>query len=690
LTPRDIIVYINELVSLKQIWKNEIPLLPIAIYALKKNEILKDPVRSILSGNYLNTLKNIVENTVEFQGYIAAITYGIDKNISVQIPLMQYIQNSLKGEPEHDLNKYSDHKHFNQIFDNEIRNIDITFLDKAIACLSDLKPIDNKEMIRHWNYFTKLKTEQKFERMAFENTHKALLLNADAESKKKLLEYLCNNLREFEKFDGAAFFNAMSSIENFILDNDLKSICLSEYISEKKVPPLHFAKYVNQAQEKYKEYDLICDNELLNQFCINPIRESKVIDMDFLKYISDDPIYSFEKLEEVIEETISGPVEKADDFLKIFKTYRLISKVKPLKKQLTSSQIKLLLNTIANKDSESYYDLVAMGLANQSVNTPFKEGLDSKIAERIEYYNDYGSLLISSVNWSSELLGKSLKILTNKSFGVSRMNILEVLPIFDEIKDTIDVDESILLNRLNGWYTTAKKEINTNNIEEIIHNSNLYKYFCESYNELSKYIINVAIEKLKTMLPEELHEQWNDSEDYWLNCASILIQEKKMITLPDNLIELCKIIILEVSEDSDLIPEKDSTMDVIINKASKTKLQPTLKRICDDYCNRVKDINPDLFDYFVTKFNFINKMKSRYDAITRNILTEIIKDQNCLEIILNDSNNYATIINKAGDDAEDLKSKVAKQISDGNKSKELIQFAQMIGIQTEQKDIKED
>jgi hypothetical protein len=111
------------------------------------------------------------------------------------------------------------------------------------------------------------------------------------------------------------------------------------------------------------------------------------------------------------------------------------------------------------------------------------------------------------------------------------------------------------------------------------------------------------------------------------------------------------------------------------------KENPTysLKELLLYFLNITKTINPALFIYFSENFDFINKMNSRYGDISRNILNPIITDPNCLTLILENSSSYIDTINKAGDDAEDLKVNI-RQLLTSNKSAKLPEFAAAIGI----------
>ncbi len=61
--------------SLKQEWCNEILMINIALFCLKKTDILANPVEQILSGDYLNGIQTIINNDLQTQREIAA--FGI-------------------------------------------------------------------------------------------------------------------------------------------------------------------------------------------------------------------------------------------------------------------------------------------------------------------------------------------------------------------------------------------------------------------------------------------------------------------------------------------------------------------------------------------------------------------------------------------------------------------------------------
>jgi hypothetical protein len=577
-TPRDVITFINELVSLKQTWTDKINLVSMSVFALIKDDILDKPVENILSGKYLEKEKiyRIIDNTEIFQGEIAALAYGIDIKFAEQIPLTQYLQNCLAGKDNFDINKYSDRTYFVTILDNIIQNIETAIIDETIINLSKLDHSKGIDITKQWNDLVKLHLQRQIVKLSFEKTHEELLLNSDDINKNNFTKYLCRNFRELKDFKGDLFYQTMRQLDNYIKENKL-NIVISNSIETKKVTPDIFIEYVNQAKNNYQQFKLNCDNKALNEYLVGLIPEKLPI-MDFIEFLIKDKSYSFNILRNRIEYAIANNEMSVNGFPEIIKTYKIISDDKPLKQQFNQAQIQSFLNSITDKTSEAYYDLVAMGLT-QSIDTAHVENLDEKIAERIEYYGNYGPLLLLTKTWSSGLLFKVVKKLTEKSYGTSKLDILKVLPLFEQIKNIIGVSEVDFLNRLNGWSGSAKEKVNADNISTLIPDFKFYKYSTETIIELTKHINKTIISKLENIPADDLYLQRNTPTDYWLNCAAILIQNGIIKTLPNNLKDFCKKILIAISEGPGIqaIPAPGSIIDVIIKRADKRTCNQPLR-----------------------------------------------------------------------------------------------------------------
>lgn len=675
-TPRDIIAFINEIVSLKRIWKNDISLLHISVFVLLKDEILKEPVKNILSGSYLGNIQKIISNSETLQGDMASLVYGINNEEAKQIPLTQFLKESLSGNKNYDINTYSEHKYFVDVLEVTIRELEPVVLDKAILSMATLKL--DLDITSQWNQLVNLQLELSIPKLAFDETYKILLQKASLNYKKSLVGYLCNEFREIKIFSGSEYYKSMKSFADYAKEYNIN---VSDYEKSKEVSQGVFIDYVNEAKENYTLFKLNHKNESIDTYCADLI-SAIAPKMDFISYLINNDKYDFVKVRNRIEFIINSNKINDENYAELLKAYKFVSIKKPFASQLNYEHVETLYRSISNKNIDEYYDVLSMVLIHQIEDLAYSEDLAEKIADRIEFYKDYGSLLLQVKDWGNELLKNVLNIITKKSYGPSSMRIEEILPVYNEIRDCIDVSDNDFLKRLNSWSKFAKEKISINNIATIINKYSFYNNSSTIHNDLTKFINSTAIQKLETIPLEELYSQRNEQTDYWINCASILIKNEVLENYPENLIEFCKKLIIDISTQSQTIPVVGSNLDIIINSADKNKLQPTVKNICVEFCNKTKNITPELFRFFAQNFDFINKMTSREDDITRNILNEVISDENCLQLILDNEEGYVTRIIKAGADAEDLKQKIRQLIIDKD-SEKLLAFASKIGVEKE-------
>lgn len=652
-------------------WGAEIPLINIAVFCLLKDEILSDSVNMILSGNYLKEISKIVSNTEEFQGYMATLVYGINSENAKQIPLTQFLKESLISIDKNNINLHSDNKHFIDILDSVIRDIDFAYLEKVIINLDKLD--SSKINIQaQWNQLVKYQTQQPLTSLTIQDTHKILFKYSNQEHREILIEYLTENIRNFKEFKGDEFFNSMKSLNQICEENKIE---LKKYLKNKIVKPDIFIDYVTLAKEEYKDYNLNCVNNELNEF----LNINQLPKMDWISYLIGDENYSFDILVKKLEIAIESNEINDTNYSEIIKSYKFISKTKPLKKVFNNTIIQTLFSLETDKESEGYYDIIAMALCEQLINVPYVQDLEIKISERLEFYTTFEKLLITAKDWNSELLRKSVKKIVENQVEESIINIENILPHYNIIRDSIEVTDEVLLNRLDELQKLKGSDLNIIELQTTIPDFNFYKISSNIINNLTNFINQTAIENLKNILESDLYSSKNIPSYYWINCASILIKNNILINIPENLIDLSKKLLVDISEKKEQIPLPDSCLDLILNAVEKIKLQPTIKDICDSFCNKTTIMTPELFIYYVDKFNILNIMKSREGDITRNILSVVIEDSTCLNYILENNSDYIKLINMAGADAEDLKGKI-KNLIKNQKNDKLIDFAQSIGI----------
>ena len=690
-TIREMIEFINSLVALKQIWKEDIDLLYCAVFKLKENDIINHPIveyisveqdgethistkdatieEEILSGYYLGDyIKNIIPNDETLQTNISALVYGVSKDLAKQIPMIKYIDSCFEDN-SNDINKYSQSSKFVDILQTNIQDADKAKTDNIIESLSKLNTAsfteaDKIKIANIWKELTKRKEKQKLKQQEFDDSYQSLLLYVN--DKDQLIAKLCKRLQFFEEegnvdFSGANYYNVLRSIQDFISNNNF-GINITQHLTEIKKDPKIFVDYVQTAKEDYKTFKLTTDNKKLN----NHFKENKLEDLAIIKYIKDNIKYNFEELKQYIETFIPSDKLDATNFKPILDAYKLISDMKPLHAQLTLNQRNQIWNHFAGQvDTNEYLEIAAIQLVqNVNIGKDFTDKQIEYIAKQIDYYGNYGDLLVNSNNQN---LNKVLKYMTENKLGYV-LSLDKVLSKFFEIKNKIGVTEETLLIQLNRW-RKYKDGITKDNILKIIP-ADLYPFTKETANDLTKHINETAIKALSLVDENTLYNQINqpnqpNTNNYWYKVIDNLIDTEFCKPLPENIFNIGIRYLKEVASNG-TIPKENSVRAKIIERLDKRKTGATIEEIRNVFCNSQSTITTQKFQYLENWLRQQGKLKSRASEVVHHIIDPITNDNACLKLLSDNAGFYKDLFDEVGDEATPTKQKIEKAINSGN------------------------
>lgn len=707
-TPRDIIIFINELVTYKKIWKDEIPLRYIAVFIMKKEIILVSPQKNILNGEYLGASIDLFAEDENLQNFISALTFNVPVEKASQVLLVRDLEITLRGGIKEDINELAKHSHFIEILEEVIQNSEI-IVDKTIATLSKLdnskvKGVHIKNRIEHiWDTLTAKQCTLEIKELSFEENQKKILKNSSNGAKKMFLKYLCKGFNELKEISGDKYFNTFNDLEKFIEKENI-SFNLITHIKQRSVSSELFMNYLNVAKRDYKRYKLITNSEELDNYVSEKLHDESdlITDEVELSYITND--YTFDSTIENIENSIVEDELTEENFNNIIHIYKSISKNKPLNKLINISNLHTLLEA-STKEDKGFYDLIAMRLkhANEYNKTitrhGWKDSTASILAEAdettvkeivkiIEYYVNYGDLLLSVTTWNQPLLNAICKDLVLTNNGTQSITICSVLTKFEGIKETIDVTEQELLSNLNGGSKNAREKITIVNLKDVISDFSFFKYSTSISLDLTNHLNKLAIELIKTTGEETLKEEWGNDSSYIYNLLYIFMQVNKIKTLPRNIFNSIKQTLKQISESNISVPSNATIWDYFMEKSKKEDIAPTIRDIRDYYI-RENNITYEQFMFFETFFREYGKLGEKNNDTTRTILGKVVSHNDCFEIIKSNQEFYIPIINGAQEDSADLKDNVLTRLESESDNSELIAFASKIGVEYKTEKVEE-
>jgi len=258
-----------------------------------------------------------------------------------------------------------------------------------------------------------------------------------------------------------------------------------------------------------------------------------------------------------------------------------------------------------------------------------------------------------------------------------RLSLEKVLPHFFKITVRIDVTESVLLMKLNNW-EKHKNSITKDNILQVIPNADFFIHSIETKNSLTNYLNKTVIEALKEIDEDTLYSHLQQPNQYWYKVIDNLIDTDFCKTLPDNLFNLGVRYLIEVAT-KDIVPKENGVKDRIINKLDKRKTGSTILEIRNKFCNSESAVNEDKFLYLERWLRQQGELKKRATEVIHKIIDPIIDDTNSLNLIVDNPDFYAEIINTASD-INATKEKIQKKVNSSEEDSKLIEFAKKIEI----------
>lgn len=656
-TPRDIISFINEFVSIKQITIDTVPDEYIALFIFGKNHIAINSAE-IISPSYLGGVEFLYKNDENLPKFISALYYQLPPEKALDIVYVDKIRKALDTNEQDDLQQISKLTIFDKLLENALPNV--SNIPNAVLALNTCIDANSS---KHWDcIYNKLQTSEP----VLQEYQKILLRNIS--NKDKYLKQVINDLLKANPFD------VMSYYESLLQLNDLGGLDPSKYYREVEVEPQNFIDYVELAQNDYKRYKIVCDMNKLDEF----LAEKDETYFERLNVISilKKEYDGFESYESRLKELIGN---NTSDVEKLVVLYDRLKEIKrPVDKILSDAEIASLFRSM-DEDNEFYNDLICMRLSRldkfqSSYNSYFAEVLNNteddivdEIASNIENYMIYGDILLNAS--LCPLLCSVANSLTIKSRGVSRLNLLTVLKNYGDIINS-GIDTDALISRLNSWDTDG---ITVDNIGAIP-----YKFFEDGIsidNKLTKHCKEKCIEYLKSLSVDSWETEICKKSKYY---KLLILLEPNV----QNAYEAFKnLLVKKVKDDAN---DFDTTSynairDLVLKH--KRSLVSTFKNIRDLFCSGNAIMSDSLFKLIGKDLLQYARIEEKQDALRTIFIPSILDDSANVQLLIVHSELMNMVVSNAGEDSSDFKEKVQILIDGEHKeNKQFIAFAKSIGV----------
>lgn len=680
---RSIITFVNNLVALQKEWKGKIKLENIAIFILHKATILGDAEGKILSGDYLTkNEKQLIKYDDAIQSEISALYYGVDVELANQIPLSRYIESCFQGQNGYDINTYSKtHPKFDEMVYKSMEGVFAENVDDVIHCLNKLDKTSTL-LKKVWKELADLRYEIPLSKQEFPEVYKVLLLHCDKNKQNQLLAKLYRAIISdtTSDFDGSKIYSTLLSIEAFIDENGLD--CKFD-VKEKNLKSDKYIQYLLEAGDDYQRYKITYNPTELETYLISLITENSSMLIKVIPFLIKDGKFTRNSLVNQIENRIKQKSLTKDNFGDVMSVYKILCEKRPLSEIPKHDYVSTLIAECQNENIKNgYSDLVAISLINGS-NLQIDNSLctNEEVAEAILYYTTLDKIVANNAGWNYQVLNSVIGFII-KTKDSCCLSAHIAFQYYQQIKAWTGLADGALLSRFDMLCHNFAIEITTDNLLTLIPENlkTIYVATSKSVSELSKHINKTFEDTCTSRVSDaDLYSQRNDTNTYWHLGYSNLLSNERIKKLPVNLRSFgIKILIgVEKGEVPLPLPEYFSK---VISKLRKTDYASSIIDVRNEYCNGTRNINPNTFVFYEPYLRECGNLNGRAAESVHKILEPVFENNECQNMIFEHMEEYAQLINEAGEANGGLKSKIQNMVQTSNDER-LLQFAAKIGIE---------
>lgn len=465
-TPRKIVAFINEFVTIKNVADEAIPDKYIALFIFGRAKIGIDPIKEILTPSYLGSLDFIFKDDKQLPSIMSSLYYQLPQDEAVDVV---YTRQFARELDENNLDsvktmKTSGNNRFNAIMERALS--EVTNTGNAALAMDGLFSEESNTTIQNfWDTLYQKDKEKRGDITKFVPYHRVLMAKISDKTgyyKDLIKGYHNSFVAESSVEDYMKGIDELASVEGIDIYGRMSKL-------KKGITAKQFVELVERGGKRYKQYGMTCPDSTLSDYLagleISDWQNMMVVPiLDRKEY----PLTSFKgKIEEAIRANASdAAIEKI-----------LFARLKELEidiidcaKYLNDNQIAQLFNSA---DEEFKADLTAMRISRfDAYASPYainftshlNEPADSfveTVAQVFHRYGSYGEMLIKLETFQNELVKKVCKIITLGSPHTQTMNILAVAESFDIIIANSEITPEELFNRMNDWrnsWDNIKKE----------------------------------------------------------------------------------------------------------------------------------------------------------------------------------------------------------------------------------------
>ena len=655
ITPREIIAFINEIVTMRISLDEEIPERYLALFIKGKEQILSETVKEIASPSYLGPLENIYLTDKDLPKYIAAITYQVNSSKALDVVFNKELKDALDSGNPNKVRIISESKIFSLLLNgviNEVTNIENTVLTLSDESFSDKATV---AISQFWDDIYNREISIPKPGIILKDYQKILLQKISQFKRKDYLVFLINLFYDAEKFNALEFVRNIKTLSELSRSFDID---IFELLTKKETSVDNFIQYISY-ERYHPRYKVFCNEEELDN-TLSTLNTKELGKVDYLKPV----LKEYNNLNKYSNHLYSMLPNSEGNEL-----YIILSRLKDFDRRIEfenhlSDDVIFRKFSSTPKRQNPFYDLLAMRIGRGSsfsysdLNHHLKTINDDAIeiiAKALPYYASLETILLGIFEFTSyPSYKKIVYYLFHNNITIYDANILSILPYFEKICEQGDIEANELLDMLNDW---GEPEIETAEVNKIIP-SYLLEQTMNNKNDLATFLRQKTLEYLSSLDYETWLSKFKETIIYEVNVA-ILLKFKWNTSA----IEAIKDTLTQIAQEAISIPDKSIWSDII----KKVRYKSTLfNSILDTILGRPNDITPKLFLFFADwLFDYV-RLNKRQEVLRKLFPGSVLNNAECLDLIVEKKEKMPDIINNSGEDGSYFEDIILELVGNGS------------------------
>lgn len=648
ITPREIISFINEILTIKLL-DNKFKERYIAIFVLKKDEILKDPLKAVTDfKEILGGLTSFYSNDTEYAKQLTAIIYHIDVENALELIYRQELKESLIKNNIEQFNSICKSDFIDSIFVSSIAEIEV-FENPIITleAISEEVKVSSQHINQVWELFYNrvLQLDSDVSKLQIDKWQIALIKKIpDNKYLKSLLD------KYYSLIDDSNIEHYIDLIDDLIKElgeEKIMNLLIKRNVSEK-----NYIKLIEYSGADFKKYKLSTDYKSLDEY-LGSLKIEEIFNFKNFKYLPKE--FDFIKLKGFLKSKLNtfinqNNIESANEI--VLRLKEISQKSGSLKNILTDDKIYTLYVNNSSSKLPIINDLIAMRIANgNSFNSSYAKHFnnilnteDEKIANAVGntilYYTTYGDLLLSSDHFKTSPLFKQIILLMFEKSDLRNVaNIISLIEKYSEIKSNLKIEDYSLLKEFNKWEVDKDKfdvnKLNDEFIDDCLKNPEL---------RISKDFLEVFNSEFKSLDKESYETVFGNGTDvhfkYFKHIKLENLTQESLDVFEDKLIETLK-------SGTSIEKQRWIILSIYDSNNSKISVVNTFKNILDKILIAKIDLEVEdaniLIPYFI-KYNLLDKRNDIFRLVIKN---EFLSNSEFVQLLASNSEYIKTLYAQA-------------------------------------------